>query len=127
MRGVDLAAKMRNTGRALGVEVKLEGTNFWLFCPELDKTFTQPFRSKSTETAALRSLHERVYHERGKRAYEIQGGLCCFCGRPMPSNAYEIDHKASRGANGRNDRIENLQVCCTGFNGCDGHRRKHGG
>lgn len=127
MRGVDLPAKMRTISRILGADVELRGRCFCVFCPSLDKTFTQDFDKERLAEVALRELHSRVYRERGMLAYRLQEGKCIFCGRAMPSNSYEIDHKSSRGAHGRNDRVDNLQAVCTGFNGCDMHRKKHGG
>lgn len=129
MRGVDLDAKMRTVERALGIEVtlaQLPYQRFVAFCPQVDKEFSEWFVKASRAEAALKALHEAVYQARGKVVYKSQMGLCCFCGRKMPSNSYEIDHVKMR-SHGRDDSVSNLRACCTGLNGCDGHRRRHGG
>lgn len=134
MRGVDFGAKLRNTEKIVGCEIRVH-------CDDAGKPQTlvawrtpelclcmQPVEGKGKQApeTALRKLHSAIYRANGQLAYIQQEGKCCFCGVKMPANAYETDHKHGRGR-GRSDRVEDLQVCCTGFNGCDGHRRKHGG
>lgn len=129
MRGVTLEAKMRTVGRAIGIEVEEipppSPAGFRAYCPVLDRTFSTWFVKASRAVLALKELQRQVYHARGEYVYKRQGGLCCFCGCKLPINAWETDHIKAR-SKGRDDRIENLRVCCT-FGGCDGHRRRHGG
>jgi hypothetical protein len=81
----------------------------------------------SKREAALKALHEEVYHARGEVKYLAQKGLCAHCKRPLRGQG-DTDHIKSRGRNGRDDRLENLQVLCSAFSGgCDFHRKKHGG
>lgn len=128
MRGVTLEAKCRGVSRALGIEVEhREAFRMFLAVdPILDRAFVVNYRLPSQAENALLQLHEDVYHARGAEAWKLQEGKCCFCGKKMHHMSYEIDHVLSRGAHGRNDKQENLRVCCAGFSGCDGHRRRHG-
>ena len=129
MRGIDIAAKARGVSRALGIEVE-HRPDFKMFCttdPVLERSFAVTYRIPSQAENALLQLHEDVYHARGTEAWKRQEGKCCFCGKHLHHMSFEIDHIQSRGAHGRNDALSNLQVCCSGLGGCDGHRKKHGG
>lgn len=135
MRGVELGAKIRNTERATGCTILLYSDTdgkpaYFKAVTHIDvhvEIATEYVGTgKDAAEKALRLLHNEVYRQNGEIAYKRQNGMCVFCGKLMPRNAYEIDHQKSR-AKGRDDRPSNLQACCTGFNGCDGHRRKHGG
>ena len=134
MRGVDINAKARGVERCIGIDVVTTKSvtsgrvlSFSAYDPVLDRPFvTFPDRPSDAERA-LKKLHEDIYHARGEYVYRQQKRRCCFCDRPLPSNAYEVDHISSRGAHGRSDAISNLRVCCTGLRGCGEHRRRHGG
>lgn len=130
MRGCTLEAKMRTVGRALGLEVRHDNPGpDWprrFVAIDCDEKFEVEYRLHSHALKALSQLHTNVYRARGEKVYRRQEGKCAMCGKKMPPNAYEIDHKHGRGR-GRSDRIEDIQAVCTGFNGCDLHRRKHGG
>ncbi len=125
MRGVDLPAKARAVSRALGVPVTLElgpPPAFRTFCPKLERTFEVRYRLASQAERALKMLHDDVYWARGATVYQLQFGKCAMCGRRMMPGQYEIDHIKSRGAHGRDDRIENLRALDS-----ECHRRRHGG
>ena len=135
MRGVTLDAKVRNTERAVGCTILTyhdsDGRPAYFKAvkendvqAEIATEYVGP--GKDGPETALRHLHSAIYRVNGKIAYERQNGMCCFCGKLMPSNAFEVDHINGRGR-GRSDRVEHLRACCTGFNGCDGHRKRHGG
>lgn len=128
MRGVDPGAQMRGVGRALGLDIEHDPVLqiFQATDPELERTFTQSYKTPSQLEHALDELHNKIYFARGAEVNRRQEGKCCFCGKKMKRNSYEIDHILSRGAHGRNDRIFNLRVCCAGLSGCDGHRIRHG-
>lgn len=137
MRGVDLGAKVRNIERITGCTIlvhydadkKPRAFDAWRGTEsDEDHIVFQSIigNAKKAPELALKKLHSEIYRANGELAYEAQEGKCCFCGVKMPANSYETDHKHGRGR-GRSDRVEDLQACCTGFNGCDGHRRKHGG
>lgn len=130
---------MRGVSRALGIEVRHDHSPMGACFSALDPTLDRAWPESGLESvrkfeahyrtgveSALKALHEMVYHARGEEVYRRQEGKCAMCGRKMPANAYEIDHKIPR-SRGRDDRIENLRAVCTGLNGCDLHRRKHGG
>lgn len=133
MRGVDLGAKVRGIERITGCEIRVHCDDAGR--PRVLDAWRNPElylctenivgNGKKSPETALRKLHSAIYHYNGQLAYILQEGKCCFCGAKMPSTEYETDHKNGRGR-GRSDRVEDLQACCTGFNGCDGHRRKHG-
>jgi hypothetical protein len=134
MRGITTEAKARNVSRITGVEILVHydadgrptAFDAWRD-PETHVAIEYIVgKAKAAPETALRKLHSAIYHANGEIAFARQGGKCCFCGKQLSPNAYEKDHKEGRGAHGRNDRPENIQVCCTGFDGCDGHRRKHG-
>lgn len=130
MRGVTLEAKCRGVARALGIPVTLDlgpPPNVQAFCPILEKTFEVRYRLPSQAERALKMLHADVYRARGAAVYRRQMALCAMCGRWMSPGGYEIDHRLSRGAHGRDDAVSNLQAVCAGLSGCDLHRRKHGG
>ncbi len=131
MRGVTPEAKVRNVSKQLGCEItidrNLDGSpfSFSVVDRELDgRAFFALIMRPSEFERTLSGIHEAVYRARGEAKYKEQKGLCCFCELPL-NGVYEVDHKIPR-ARGRDDRMENLQVCHTGFV-CDGHRRKHGG
>lgn len=133
MRGVDLGAKVRGIERITGCTILVhydatgKATAFDAWRDDNTHLCLQEVigNGKNAPETALKKLHSVIYRINGKLAYIRQRGKCCFCGIKMPPLEYETDHKHGRGR-GRSDRIEDLQVCCTGFNGCDGHRRKHG-
>lgn len=127
MRGVDIGAKCRGVSRALGLDVEHDPVLriFRASDPVLERTFTSSYNNLFQVEFALDTLHEDIYHARGNEAHRRQKGQCCFCGKSI--KAFETDHIESRGAHGRNDRLENLRTCCTGLGGCGGHRIRHGG
>ncbi len=129
MRGVDLPAKIRTIERILGLEIEHAPDLRCFFTKDPlfpDSSFAQGYANPSDAERGLKQLHSQVYRARGQRAYNNQRGKCAMCGEKMPPNEYEVDHKHGRGR-GRSDRLEDIQAVCTGFNGCDLHRRKHGG
>lgn len=68
-----------------------------------------------------KAFHEEIYRARGQEAFRRQNGLCALCGKKMQGTANtEIDHKKSRGAHGRDDRLENLRAV---HSSC--HRLRH--
>jgi len=80
--------------------------------------------TKSRLPQALRDMHESIYRARCRRKYELQGGRCAKCGRDLQGcgEGHHIQHRSK----GRDDRISNLAVLCTGFAGAC-HREEHGG
>lgn len=135
MRGITIEAKVRGIERATGCVIQTlydrlgKPLSFKAWDGELIAQFAEEYIGTRENDAerALALLHTTIYRANGKEAYQSQEGKCAFCGKHMPPNSYEIDHKKSRGAHGRDDRVENLQAVCTGLSGCDTHRRKHGG
>ncbi len=128
MRGVDLAAKIRNIERILGLEIEHDEVMrlFTAFDTKLG-VFAAGYGKPSDAERRLKALHSEIYRARGERVYRNQKGKCVFCGRKLPPDAWEIDHIESRGAHGRSDELANLRVCCTGLDGCGLHRKRHGG
>lgn len=126
MRGSTPEAKIRGVERALGIDVEHKPGSFTAFDPTLERTFVALYKIPSRFEYVLDSLHEAIYRARGAEVNRRQEGKCCFCGKKMPRNSYEVDHIVSR-AHGRDDRIPNLRTCCTGSFGCKGHRIRHGG
>lgn len=133
MRGVDLDAKVRGIQRIVKIEIDINRNeagkvlSFSAYDPVLDRRFIScPDRPSDTERS-LKKLHSDIYHARGEYVYQKQEGLCFFCSTRMPSNSYEIHHRRHRGAHGRSDDVGNLAACCTGLNGCEAHRKEHGG
>jgi hypothetical protein len=130
---VTLEAKCRGVQRIVKIEIDIKRNeagkvlSFSAYDPVLDRRFISCPDRPSDAERALKKLHSDIYHARGEYVYQKQKGLCFFCGVKMPVDQWEADHKDSRGAHGRDDSPSNLQICCTGFSGCDGHRRKHGG
>lgn len=87
------------------------------------KTFTQFLGTSSQHKAHLDQLHNCIYRARGREKFRQQKGLCALCNKPMSGfENTEIDHIKTRGAHGRDDRMENLRVVHTAC-----HRKRHGG
>jgi len=51
--------------------------------------------------------------------YKQQGGKCMYCGRKLPKDVFQIDHKTSMKRDG-SDRMSNLQLLCSTCNGRKG-------
>ncbi len=64
--------------------------------------------NKASQTKTLKQLHEKVYQARGIEVFRRQEGKCAGCGEKMNPLTFHKDHKKSRGANGRDDRMSNL-------------------
>lgn len=131
----DLERLARKISRCLGMEVVLT-TDYETRIPTIIATvddtgqsgqgFSMHLGPPSKREQNLKALHERVYHSRAKRKYEMQDGLCAHCQRPLRL-VFETDHIITR-AKGRDDSISNLQCLCHRMTrgGCDYHLRKHG-
>ena len=137
---VDLKQSVREVERITGATVVLsfEGViakiealkGISIRDQELHKAFKWEFKPGITELAAIaivEKLHNVLYKARGRKVYLEQGRKCVQCGSPL-NGSYDINHKESRGAHGRNDRIANLEVidrkCHTEFHS-KGRKRCH--
>lgn len=118
---MDLQRKIRKVERATGLSIALVDGVLVTYDQELDEQlFELPIGTPSNHEKALHRFHEDIYHARARRKHQMQGGKCALCGRQM-GDMGECDHILTRGAHGRDDRMENLQIVC---NPC--HRTKHG-
>lgn len=128
---MDLAMKVRKVARCLGVDVVLHTATppFSVECFDRElggRRFFASLGTASRRLANLKAFHEQIYHERAKQKYIEQEGKCAHCGRDLKGSG-QCDHRLSRGAHGRDDRSQNLQIVCSVFSGgCDFHARKHG-
>ncbi len=126
---VDVAKLARKISRCLGGEVEIKFTDtrpsgVAFYDKDLDINFFAPLATPSSWETAIKSFHEMIYRSRGRAIFKYQGGLCAICGAAMRgTDNTEIDHIESRGAHGRNDRMENLRV----VHGNPCHRKRHGG
>ena len=75
------------------------------------------------EGKVLADLLQAIYKHHSLIVFNRSGWKCSECGR---SSSLEIDHIIPR-ARGRSDAVSNLRPLCSGFTGCQTHRRKHGG
>lgn len=117
----DVRKVERQTGCSISIHTILFSgkRQFKAWDPELERLFWSDVVTPSREKAALGRLREDVYHARGNQKAVEQGMKCALCGEHMVN--FEIDHKESRGAHGRNDRSSNLRCV---HPKC--HRRRHG-
>lgn len=130
MRGVTIQGKCRGVERATGCEIEIIWDNHDVIAfvakdPELGREFTVQVEHRSERERQLSKLHETVYHARGAEKYRQQGGKCAMCNREL-NGSYDIDHIRSRGAHGRDDRMENIRCLGNAFK-CSCHRQRHGG
>ncbi len=72
---------------------------------------------------ALKDLVCKHLDAMRKKVIAEQEGRCLMCGQRVP---LDVDHIQAR-SKGRDDRRANLRGVCAPGNGCDFHRRRHGG
>lgn len=119
--------KVRKVARCLGVDVVLHTATppFSVECFDRElggRRFFASLGTASRRLANLKAFHEQIYHERAKRKFEDQRGLCALCGKPMKGTENtECDHIETRGSHGRDDRLTNLRI----VHGVPCHRDRH--
>lgn len=124
----DLARAIRKAEKALGSPLELvldpaTGSTIGVQAVDaFEDRHTVYLGPPSFHIRAVEQLHEAIYRSRGRKAFKDQKGLCAICGKPMRGTENtEVDHIKSRGAHGRDDRQENLQV----VHGNPCHHDKH--
>lgn len=95
--------------------------------PELKLCFLVAVRgkTKAAASAAVLMIHRKIYKARREELYERQGGRCGRC--QAKTDRLTCHHIQHRGTHGRNDRMVNLILLCTGIGTEDCHGREHGG
>jgi 5-methylcytosine-specific restriction endonuclease McrA len=94
--------------------------------PELGVKLIQAVKGKCRHSVivAIHRLHEQIYRARREELYRRQRGCCARC--KMKTPRMTCHHKKHRGAHGRDDRMENLEMLCTGMGTKDCHGGEHG-
>jgi len=120
---MDIGRKLRKVERETGAALEVIADSVLMaHDPELGVMYNFPLGPPSTREAAIKRLHEAIYHRRGEEKLRQQGFKCALCGLPLDGTSNtSIDHIESRGAHGRNDRMVNLRVVHE--NPC--HRERH--
>jgi hypothetical protein len=80
-------------------------------------------QTKEQILAAIKRLHAMVYRARREELYARQRGRCSRC--DLKTQHLTCHHKKHRAVNGRDDRLSNMELLCTGpgTNGC--HDAEH--
>lgn len=126
---LELERAARKASKCLGSEILIVneiGTRkpgiAQFFDDSTGSVFTLKLGPPSQYKKQIKQLHEMVYRARSREAFRRQGGVCLLCSSKMSgwSNT-ETDHINSRGAHGRDDRMENLRVVHS-----ECHRQRHG-
>lgn len=110
------------TGLTLWIDDSITSECIYALQDDQGRAVVSRVGHKKDERKILKALVEDNYSRVRFLVARKQNFRCAECGRLGP---LEADHIKPR-SKGRDDRIENLRMVCSGT-GCGAHRRKHGG